>query len=315
MHGCYRRYQGARAGGRNTLDYTEGHGLILAIDRRIDRIWAFDKREGFRGLWRMAGELRKERFDYVYDAHSNIRSNILKIRLRNCISGRPSMVLRSKERWKRFLLFRLGINRFPQPFRGMVSFRKPLERWGIGTFPDTYREWRFPEDFNGRLSPLIGPDTVTLVASANWEMKRWPVGHWRRLIELLPEMRFLILAGPQDAFCEEIRKAAPERTVNLAGKTSLLESCYIVYRSKVVVSADTGFMHAADLFGIPAFALMGQTAFGYPTGRSVRLLECDLPCRPCTKDGRGKCRQEVYQKCLVDITPDTVASRIAQLLS
>ncbi len=75
----------------------------------------------------------------------------------------------------------------------------------------------------------------------------------------------------------------------------------IVLRSNLVISADTGFMHAADLFRVPAFALMGPT---------VEILETALPCRPCTKDGRGKCKLAVYQKCMVDITPQQVAEKI-----
>lgn len=84
----------------------------------------------------------------------------------------------------------------------------------------------------------------------------------------------------------------------------------IVLRSNLVISADTGFMHAADLFRVPAFALMGPTAFGFPTGPTVEILETALPCRPCTKDGRGKCKLAVYQKCVVDITPQQVAEKI-----
>ena len=138
----------------------------------------------------------------------------------------------------------------------------------------------------------------------------WPVSYWKELVALLPEYRFVILAGPKDTFCEEIRSAAPERVVNLAGQTSLMESSYIVLRSNLVISADTGFMHAADLFRVPAFALMGPTAFGFPTGPTVEILETALPCRPCTKDGRGKCKLAVYQKCMVDITPQQVAEKI-----
>ena len=51
----------------------------LSMDGRIDKIWAFDKETGLAGLLKMAADLRKEHFDYIYDAHSNIRSNILKL--------------------------------------------------------------------------------------------------------------------------------------------------------------------------------------------------------------------------------------------
>ncbi|MEI3154210.1 MAG: glycosyltransferase family 9 protein [Odoribacter sp.] len=148
--------------------------------------------------------------------------------------------------------------------------------------------------------------------SANWEMKRWPKEHWRKLIALLPDYHFIILGGPNDAFCEEIRAIAPDRS-NLAGKTSLLESCFLIHQSHLVVSADTGLMHTADLFRIPTFALMGPTAFGFPTGPTAKILEVALPCRPCTKDGRGKCKQSVFQKCMVDITPEKVAGHIRHL--
>lgn len=283
---------------------------ILAMDQRIDKIWAFDKSKGFSGLQEMARELKRERFDYIYDAHSNIRSNILKLKLGSFPGCKPHITVRSKQRWKRFLLFRLGINRFEWPFRGVVSYRKPLRKWGITQFPDSYTDWHFPAEFPEKLDALIGPKTITLVPSANWEMKRWPVDHWKRLITLLPDNDFIILAGPGDTFCEEIKAAAPERVNNLAGKTSLLESCYLVRQSHMVVSADTGFLHAADLFRVPALALMGPTAFGFPTGPTAEILETDLPCRPCTKDGRGKCKQCVYQRCMVEITAERVAEKV-----
>lgn len=287
---------------------------ILAMDKRIHKIWAFDKTEGLRGLLKMAGKLRKEHYDYIYDAHSNIRSNILKLNLTPFPRQRPLVILRSKQRWRRFLLFRFGINRFDWPFRGVASYRKPLKQWGITRFPDSYHDWNFPKECIQKFSGLIDERTVTIVPSANWQMKRWPVDHWKKLITLLPDHHFIILGGPADLFCEEIKAVAPERTMNMSGKTNLLESCYLVNQSRIAVSADTGFMHAADLFRIPTLALIGPTAFGFPDGPTAEVLEIGLSCRPCTKDGHGKCKQCVYQKCMVDITPERVASRINQLL-
>ena len=105
---------------------------------------------GLAGLLKMAADLRKEHFDYIYDAHSNIRSNILKLIVAPLPFAKPYVALRSKERGKRFLLFKLGINHFDKPFRGMVSFQKPLKKWGITHFPDTYRDWHFPDEIRSR---------------------------------------------------------------------------------------------------------------------------------------------------------------------
>ena len=144
-------------------------------------------------------------------------------------------------------------------------------------------------------------------------MKRWPVKHWKTLIQLLEGYKIIILAGPNDTFCKEIANIDTSRVINLAGKTSILESCYIVSKSKIVVSGDTGFMHTADLFNTKCIALIGPTAFGYPFGTSVTILEEDLPCKPCTKDGRGKCKQNIWQKCMVDINPEYVLQHIKMI--
>ncbi len=283
----------------------------LSVDPRIDKVWAFDKSLGLKGLLALADELRAEKFDYIYDAHSNLRSNVLKLKLCYRFSHRPRLVVRSKERFHRFLLFKFRINRFKNwPFIGAESFRAPLREWGVTDFEDDFKDWQFPAEYAAKFGDICEGRTVTLVPSANWEMKRWPVSHWRSLVELLPDCRFVILAGPADTFCEQIRDVAPERVVNMAGKCSIMESSYIVSRSKVIVSGDTGFMHSADQFGVPSIALMGPTAFGYPARETSHVMELDMKCRPCTKDGRGECSQSTYQQCLAGITPQSVAQQV-----
>ena len=288
---------------------------ILSIDNRINKIWAFDKEKGFGGLLKVASQLRSEHYDYIYDAHSNIRSNILKFYLSPIPGCKPYITLRYKDRWKRFMLFKWGVNQFDMPFRGVESYRKPLKKWGISKFPDDQNNWSFPENIISKWEKFIDPKTIILAPSANWGMKRWPISHWQQLIMLLPNLRFIILGGPEDTFCEEIKTIAPERTVNLSGKTSLLESSYLIHEANIVVSGDTGLMHLADLFRIPTIALIGPTAFGFPTGPTAEVFEVDLQCRPCSKDGQGKCKQIIYQKCMFDITPQRVEKRIIQLLS
>jgi heptosyltransferase-2 len=287
---------------------------LLRLDPRLRVIWPFDKTGGLRGLIRLARRLAAERFDYIYDAHANLRSRVLKAILipRLLPWTMPRHLRRHKSRWRRLLLFRLRVNTFDKPFRGIQSYRRPLRAWGITDFPPTAVAWSFPPDFPSRLRPLLPPGAITLVPSANWEMKRWPVARWQQLVRLFPDRPFLVLAGPADTFCEEIRSVAPSRVINLAGRSTLLESCYLVSISRVIISADTGLLHAADLFGVPGIALMGPTAFGFPTGRHLRVIEVDLPCRPCTKDGRGKCRRP--RTCMEEISADVVADCLRAIL-
>ncbi len=113
------------------------------MDGRIDKIWAFDKETGLAGLLKMAADL-KEHFDYIYDAHSNIRSNILKLIVSPLPFVKPYVALRSKERGKRFLLFKLGINTFRQAFQGDGVFSETIEEMGNYAFSGQLSRLAFP---------------------------------------------------------------------------------------------------------------------------------------------------------------------------
>lgn len=291
----------------------------LKMDNRIDKIWSFEKKKGFKGLWAMTKKLKNEQFDYVYDAHSNIRSNIIKLQVcpfwKRWLGLAPKFTMRSKERIKRILLFRFRINKFPKPFRGMISFQEPLKKWGVTDFNTPMPHWIFEPEVVEKVHKLLPKNKkyVCLVPSAAWEMKRWPVAYWQRLVAL-SKYHFVIIGGPTDTFCEEIAQVAPERTTNLAGKISIMGSCYVVHEADLTISADTGFIHATDLFQKQGIFLAGPTAFGFPTGKHIQIMEKEMPCRPCTKDGRGKCSQDIYKKCMMDISPESVAEELSQLI-
>lgn len=295
---------------------------MLYTDPHIDNIIEFDKRGGIFSLFRLAFRLRKEKYDYIYDAHQNIRSHVVKMILSPIIfrwlGFGPRCISRHKNQIRRILFFNFKVrSAIKLPFRGMISFQEPLKKWDI-TFKDTLKKsWNFPSTIKSKINEELlgdfindGKPIITIIPSAAWALKRWPVPHWMKLIALLPTHKFIVLAGPDDAFCWEIAAIAPNRTLNLAGQTSLMESFFVVSQSQFVISADTGFLHAADLFGINAIALMGPTAFGHPSGDSVKVLDIDLPCRPCTKEGNRECHLIEDRKCLVDITPEMVISTI-----
>lgn len=285
---------------------------LLKIDPRIDHIWEFDRELGVTGLIKMGFKLKKEGFTKVYDAHSNIRSNILKAII-NPFGLKTKLITRRKDRFKRLLLFQFRINLLPKPFKSFESFRNPLKKWGISNFYTPENNWRFPEEIEQKYISLLNnipSKTITLVPSAAWELKRWPIDYWKKLVNSLPDFYFVILAGPEDYFCDEIANIAPERVKNLAGKTNILESFCITSHSKYVISGDTGFLHAADLFNKPGIALIGPTAFGYPSGEKMKIFEQNLPCQPCSKDGSTKCKLKELKKCLMDITPIQVANEV-----
>ena len=279
---------------------------LVELNQHLDKVITINKADGIWGLLKLAIELRAENYTHIYDAHHNLRSFILKLFLLFHIK-QPMLIVRSKDRIKRILLFYFRINLFPKPFKGIFSYIAPLKKWfNISDLSPISVQWKFPTlELN-----LPQEKFITLVPSAAWLMKRWPIEHWKKLISLLPGIKIVILGGSEDYFCEEIHAINPKDVTNLAGKLTLIESCKIIQKSHLIVSADTGLLHVADVLGVSAISLMGPTAFGFTTNPKIKTLEINLPCRPCSKDGRGKCSQSIYQKCMVDITPEQVAAII-----
>lgn len=294
---------------------------IVSLDPSIDHIWKFDRRAGLLGLLKLSMALSRENYDLVYDAHCNLRSLIIKVVLyplflykKIAYSRSFKIVIRKKERFKRFLLFWLKINKFPNPFKGALSYMSPIE--------SSYKEhlslnWSFNDLTRKDCDNLLesGEKFIALIPSAAWGMKRWPIIHWKTLIRELKDHKLVLLGGPEDFFLEHLREIDKDRIINLGGKLSLVESCYILSKAVIFVSGDTGLSHVGDLLGLKGLSLMGPTAFGHPSNSNTKVIEIDLPCRPCSKDGRGHCIQKVYQRCMVEITPTVVAKEIELLLT
>lgn len=295
---------------RSEFDY------LVKLNHDVNTVWSFNKKLGFKGLIDLGLKLRALDYDHVYDAHNNLRSSLLSLMMRSKIFNRPNWLTRPKDRLKRVLLFTFRVNTFPKPFKGIHSYRAPLMKWGIVPNQDAKLvTWDFNPQALEKVDPFIkDKKTIILVPSAAWEMKRWPLPLWKKLISIMPDYKFVVLGGKEDHFCEELKEIDPARVENLAGKLSLVESCAMISKSELVISADTGLLHVADVMGVKALSLMGPTAFGFTTGKQIITMEVDLPCRPCTKDGRGSCSQDVYQKCMVDITPEKVALEAQRLL-
>lgn len=289
-------------------------GDLVALQSDIDCVWRFDTSKGFLELIKLGLKLRKEKFDIFYDAHLNIRSLLLRFIL---VFSIKKIVVRSKNRIKRFLLFNLQIDKYPLPYKGMLSFIRPLFKSNIITDDSFVKtELSFSREIKEEIHDLLRFDNfIVLAPSAAHKMKRWPQEYWKNLIASMSTRNFVILGGPKDKFCKNFEDNFPARVQNLAGKISLANSAYVIVKSQLIVSADSGMIHIADLINKSGIILLGPTAFGYPSGKSIKVMEIPMPCRPCTKDGSGNCKLEVYQKCLVDISPDQVAAKINSICS
>lgn len=284
--------------------------LLLDNNPQVTKIWAIDRKKGFGEIFHLCRDLRKENFDLIYDAHNNLRSFFI----RHLVSAKVKIV-KPMYRFKRFLLLKFKINLFEKPFSGQRDLLKPLEKIGIKfrlpkpplIFFDTKTEIK--------ISTLLAEHQLTryivIVPSAAYALKRWPLEHWKKLIELNTDKKIVVLAGPTDTFTKELD--VYPHIINLTGKTSLLESAAIINKAQAIVTNDTGMLHFSEQLGKKTIALMGPAPFGFPSRASTIIMEKNLSCRPCSKHGQGPCVNQQFQKCMVDLTPQMVQEHLERL--
>lgn len=295
---------------------------LLQGHPNISKVWAFKRTEGITGLLRLCATLRKEKYTHIYDAHNNMRSRLICFIIRplGLLGVGPALIRRSIRRWKRLLLFKFRINTFEQPFSGQRDLIEPLLKWQIPkTLPPTPQIFPSLESQKKADEILIRngvsfKEAVALAPSAAHFLKRWPKPYWADLIRHLPDQKFVLLGGPEDSFISDIAAVAPERVLNLAGQCSLLISSAVLMKCRTLVSNDTGLLHVSEQLGKNCIALMGPAPFGFPSRETTTIMQLDLTCRPCSKHGQGPCINKQYQQCLVDITPDQVASQLRKIL-
>jgi lipopolysaccharide heptosyltransferase II len=266
----------------------------------------------------LAARLRGAKYTHRLDLHGSLRSGLLRLLL----PGRWHSY--SKHKVARALLVRRRRKHYP-PGTPPVPERYFEAATGLDVRPDG----RPPEFF---LAPaaLAEADAflaahgleatrglVALAPGAAHATKRWPLAHWKALAAGLRRQGrpVVLVGGPEDAkAATEVAASAPGAVV-AAGRFGLQGTGAILTRAGALVSGDTGVMHIATGVGTPVVALFGPTveAFGFfPYRGRARVLQRDLPCRPCSTMGGPVCPLG-HHDCLRGILPAAVQDALAGL--
>jgi heptosyltransferase-2 len=156
--------------------------------------------------------------------------------------------------------------------------------------------------------------------------KRWPLDNFlwlAREVAAWPGWGVAVFGGEGDIpITEKIEQQFWEaanqwkfrpRFVNLSGRTSLRELCACLKLCRILVTNDTGPMHAAAALGTSVVALFGSTSpeltgpglDGNPRGR---VVDSGVSCSPCF---RREC--PVDFRCMRSIKPLRVVEAIFSL--
>ena len=126
-------------------------------------------------------------------------------------------------------------------------------------------------------------DFVLLNPFSRWESKGLDVGTAAELAARtarFPGARVVLAGGPEEAErATEVARRAGAEVVPLAGRFTLAEALCLLRRARLVISCDSGPMHAAAALGTPVVALFGPThpERTGPWGEGHVVLQAERP--------------------------------------
>jgi heptosyltransferase-2 len=136
--------------------------------------------------------------------------------------------------------------------------------------------------------------------------KRWPAEHFIALAQrLLAEgCAVWLLGSPNDAEAAAPIAGSVAGVRDLTGRTDLGTAIDLLSLARVVVSNDSGLMHAAAAVGRPLVALFGSSSPEYtpPLSPLAQVAKIDIECSPCFQ---RECPLGHF-KCMRDLDVETV---------
>lgn len=284
---------------------------LLADNPRLSRLWSWDKREGrYRQLFRLSGQLRREKFDRVYNLQRYASSGFLTWR-----SGAAFRAGFRQNPWS-WSFSQQEEHQIPHPYHG--GFLHEVQRNAL-LLHRQVRPPRRPELYLGaaehaRAEGLVaGRRAVVAAPASNWFTKQWHEAGWVALLALIPAAWTVFLVGGKEdaALCERIGLTRPG-SINLAGALRFRETAALMQRADQVFTNDSAPLHLASAVNAPVTAVFCSTrpelGFG-PLSDQRRVVHSVTPC--CSKGIHGaKACPEGHFSCSRSIAAEAVLGEI-----
>ena len=152
--------------------------------------------------------------------------------------------------------------------------------------------------------------------------KRWPPDYFADLARrfLADGLAVWLLGSPKDRPATDAVLAAAGAAGgairDLSGRTDLGTAIDLLSLASIVVSNDSGLMHAAAAVGAPLVALFGSSSPEYtpPMSATARIARIDIACSPCFKRecplGHFKCMRDLAPPAVYDLARAALRPRV-----
>jgi heptosyltransferase-2 len=267
---------------------------VYRLSPDVDEIIPFEepgRHAGIPGKWRLAGELRKNRFDCAILLQNAIEAAIIAR-----LAGIPLRVGYNSD--GRGALLTHSVRRIPE-IRRVHQIDYYLAMVAAVGCPAADRDIRLSPggDYAATVEslftqyglepnrPLIG----IAPGAAYGPAKKWFPERFAavadRLIDDTGAQTVLFGSTGDRESTTAVAQSARHPLTDIAGKTSLKEAIAVIARCNLFLSNDSGLMHVAGALGIPTIAVFGSTnpATTSPAGKKSVVIHHDVECAPCLK--------------------------------
>ena len=267
----------------------------------IYKLIIYDKYAPLREKIRLFFQLKKERFDLVIDLRNTLFGALLPARFRTSpFLYIPSHIRHMKERNLYRLRMALGQKRPWSAVKENILYIKPEDKNYINNLLQK----------NG----ITQKDTIVINPSAGGKTRRWEKEKYLQICQRLAIDYSVVLIGRKadKPLTEYIQANCKEKIFDFAGLTNLSQLSFLLKRSSLVVSCDTGILQLASYLDTPIVAIFGPSdehIYG-PWSSKFRVVTAALPCRACRKPD---CKFNTVE-CMRKVTVDQVLDSIDGLL-
>lgn len=229
---------------------------IVRACEAVDQVYVFERAAGAKGFLKLTKELRKTKFDYVFDMQGLLRTGLMTSR-----ALAKKKVGRSDAREMSGMFYDEKVPLPPDGKRShaidiLLQFAPVL-----GAKPELRGHLRFREvdSLNLRFADgKGGAKPIVMFPDSRRAEKCW--GGFKQLTEMVlreDKGRKVVWAGSNYV---HDRSAYPaSQFVNLTGNTSLVSLPALIKRADWVVSNDSGPMHLAAALGVKVVGIFGPT--------------------------------------------------------
>jgi ADP-heptose:LPS heptosyltransferase len=272
------------------------------------------RHKGLFGLFRIAGDARRDGVDAVADMHDSATSRLIRnvLSLKGCRTAHIDSGRTSKRR-----LCRKGYLNFHQLKTTSERYADVLRDLGFELTPQPEIGMALPVPLaiNFLHGPKSGP-WIGIAPFAKYDTKVYPIEKMQHVAERLAAHAhkvFIFGGGSEEQRLAADMASARDNLVSVIGTMGLGDELNLIANLDVMLTMDSVAMQMGSLVGTPVVSVWGAThpyAGFYGLGQDpANAVQLPLECRPCSVVGNKPCEFGDY-RCLIGIAPDTIVEKV-----